>query len=222
MLKPFSQGLVISRLISLQLSPLQASALIPSSPFIQSRLPSLPSSDPSASQPMLITSKLIVFTFSTLHNFFFPSHFPLFSLSSRPFSALPGGKLFMAFFQSHTRVSCLCQKPWSGYSTLPGQSHVSKFVNKFSPSPLWNIKITTMKNKINASLFCFLQLHPSLMCLHWLQMTTCSSQASHLLGVTLGLYKTPHNSGCAQSLWKLLPLLFHPNPSYFPILKPNL
>lgn len=71
MLKPFSQGLVISRLISLKLSPLQASALIPSSPFIQSHLPSLPSSDPSASQPMLITSKLIVFTFSTLHNFYF-------------------------------------------------------------------------------------------------------------------------------------------------------
>jgi len=79
MLKPFSQGLVISRLISLKLSPLQASALIPSSPFIQSHLPSLPSSDPSASQPMLITSKLIVSTFSTLHTFFFffpPSPLP--------------------------------------------------------------------------------------------------------------------------------------------------
>lgn len=41
--------------------------------------PSLPSSDPSASQPMLITSKLIVFTFSTLHFCFFSlSTFPCF------------------------------------------------------------------------------------------------------------------------------------------------
>lgn len=80
MLQPFSQVLVISRLISLKLSPLWASALLPSGPFIQTHLPSLPPSDPPASQPMLITSKLIVFTFSTLHNVFFLSlHFPLFS-----------------------------------------------------------------------------------------------------------------------------------------------
>lgn len=112
MLKPFSQGLVISRLISLKLSPLQASALIPSSPFIQSHLPSLPSSDPSASQPMLTTSKIIVFTFSTLHNFFllffFSPLFPLFTFILALLSS-PRRK-FVHYFQLQTRVSYTCQK----------------------------------------------------------------------------------------------------------------
>lgn len=168
MLEPFSQGLVISRLISLKLSPLQASALIPSSPFIQSHLPSLPSSDPSASQPMLITSKLIVFTFSTLHNFFaffFFSLSPLFPLFTfiLAFLSSPRRK-FVHYFHLHTRVSYTCQKPI--LYQVRSIHHMS--MSKFSSSSLRNIKITTttMKNKINATLFYSLQLHPSLMCSH--------------------------------------------------------
>lgn len=160
MLKPFSQGLVISRLISLKLSPLQASALIPSSPFIQSHLPSLPSSDPSASQPMFITSKLIVFTFSTLHNFFsFDSfHFPLFPLSFWLSSPLPGDNLSITFFQSHARVSCICQKPDQATVLYQVRSIYLMSMNKFSSSLPCKIEITTatIKNKINATLFCFL------------------------------------------------------------------
>lgn len=145
--------------VSLKLSPLQASALIPSSPFIQSHLPSLPSSDPSASQPMFITSKLIVFTFSTLHNFFsFDSfHFPLFSLSSWPSSALPGDNLFITFFQSHTRVSCICQKPDQATVLYQVRAVSLMSMSKFSSFSLCNIKITTatMKNKINGHTFLF-------------------------------------------------------------------
>lgn len=123
MLKPFSQGLVISRLISLKLSPLQASALIPSSPFIQSHLPSLPSSDPSASQPMLTTSKIIVFTFSTLHNFF--SLF--FSLSTFPsFQFHPGPpQLSQEEICSLLPIANQSFLYMPENSTLPGQIHTS-------------------------------------------------------------------------------------------------
>lgn len=126
MLKPFSQGLVILCLISLKLSPLQASALIPSSPFIQSHLPSLPSSDPSPSQPMLIASKLIVFTFSTCTTSF------SFLSTSSSFNFHPGPpqlslKAVCSWLSSHLilEFSGICQKPGSGYSTLPGQIHIS-------------------------------------------------------------------------------------------------
>lgn len=116
---------------------------------------------------MFITSKLIVFTFSTLHNFFYfdSFHFPLFSLSSWPSSALPGDNLFITFFQSHTRVSCICQKPDQATVLYQVRSISLMPMSKFSSFTLCNIKITTttMKNKINATLFCFLQLHPNLM-----------------------------------------------------------
>lgn len=127
MLQPFSQVLVISRLISLKLSPLQASALIPSSPFIQSHLPSLPSSDPPPSQPMLITSKLIVFTFSTLHNFFFFSPFP--TIFFHPDYPQPSQKAICSLFSSNfiPEFVAYARNLFSNQATvlLSGQIHIT-------------------------------------------------------------------------------------------------
>lgn len=56
----------------------------------------------------------------------------------------------MTFFQSHIRVSCICQKPDQATVLYQVRSMYHLSMSKFSSSSLQNVKITiiTMKNKI--------------------------------------------------------------------------
>lgn len=126
MLKPFSQGLVISRLISLKLCPLQASALIPSSPFIQSpyllchpQILLLPSQC-SSHQSLLFSHSAPC----TTSFFFFSPLPPLFTFILALLSS-PRRQFVHDFLPISYQSFLYMPETWSGYSTLPGQFHIS-------------------------------------------------------------------------------------------------